>query len=116
MVSHDYECGHCGHRDTEYHRMGHAPDVTNCPKCGMALYKKQVSAPHTDMKEYWRPIEMYSIAANSDEEIRQLKRDVPGLQISEDRSDPMYGVPIAKNYSEKKKALQSTGFVDASRK
>jgi hypothetical protein len=33
-----------------------------------------------------------------------------GVAVSLDPSDPLYGVPIARNRSEKRKALQDAGF------
>lgn len=71
---------------------------------------RQVSLPHTNIKDFHTPIDMFSIGCNSHAEIRQMQ--AAGIQCSDNPSDPMHGVPIARNRAEKKHALKIAGFVE----
>lgn len=108
MPMYDYVCGACGHEDTEYHRMGHVLSV--CPKCQRPAYLKQVSLPHTDLKEFHTPIEMYSVAEEDLGKIRDLKRRCPDADISDDPANPLYGVPVARSRKAKLQVLKANGF------
>jgi hypothetical protein len=66
--------------------------------------------PHTNLIEFSKPIEMFSIACNSEEEIREMQQRVPGLDISTDPNDEMYGVPVARTRQQKLAALEVAGF------
>lgn len=68
--------------------------------------------PHTDLKEYRQPVEMFSVAVEDIEEIRELQRKCPDAFISDDPRDEMYGVPIAKNRKAKLQVLKASGFVE----
>lgn len=107
----DYECSHCLHRDAEFQKMSSEP-LRLCPKCGLPTYEKQVSLTHTDMKAFHTPIDMLSVAVNSDDEIADLRRRVPGIQISSDPADPNYGVPVANTRKEKLAILKASGFAE----
>lgn len=111
MPLYDFKCGACSHADVEYQKMG-MPAVQNCPKCMAFEYIRQVSLPNTDLKEFHKPIHMFSIAANTEEEIAQLRKDCPDLEISSDPKDELYGVPVARNRKQKLDALKSVGYVE----
>lgn len=108
MPIYDYACP-CGHKDTEFQKMSSKP-LTVCPKCNGGEYHRVPSVPHTNLIEFHKPIEMFSIAANSLEEIREMQAKAPDVQISDDPNDEMYGVPIVRNRAQKLAALAAVGF------
>lgn len=113
MPMYEYLCAACGHQDDEFFKMSTSSDPRTCPKCDMkGVYVRQVSLPHTDLKEFHTPIEMYSIAMNTREEIEEFLRAAPGVDCSLDEADPMYGIPIARSRSQKKHALKAAGYVE----
>lgn len=58
------------------------------------------------------PIEMLSIGVDSEEEIAAFRRRNPGVEISSDRNDRNFGVPIATSRKEKLQILKNEGFVE----
>lgn len=58
------------------------------------------------------PIEMMSIALDNEDEIQEFRARNPGVEISSDRADRNFGVPIAHSRSQKKAILDKEGFVD----
>lgn len=105
----DFEC-ECGERKQDVYRSVQARDNPEaCPRCHKNMIR-QFPLVHTDLQDFHTPIEMFSVACNTPDEIRQMQR--VGVPISDNPSDPMYGVPIAHNRSEKKKALKAAGFVE----
>lgn len=110
MPMYEYSCP-CGFSDVEYQRMSSTP-LTVCPKCKGAEYHRVPSVPHTNLIEFHKPIEMFSIACNSLEEIREMQVKAPDVLISDDPNDEMYGVPIARNRAQKKAALAAAGFME----
>lgn len=110
MPIYSYACP-CGHADDEFQKMSSAP-LTDCPKCNGKNYHRVPTIPHTNLIEFRTPIEMFSVACNNDEEIREMQRKVPGLDISTDPRDEMYGVPIARTRAQKLAALEVAGFVE----
>lgn len=59
-----------------------------------------------------KPIEMMSIALDTDAQIDEFRKRNPGTEISKDRSSGLYGVPVVKSRSEKKRVLDREGFVE----
>jgi hypothetical protein len=80
-----------------------------CPSCG-TVGKRLISRTTTDLKEFYKPIEMQSVAANSMAEIREYQR--AGVTISDDPNSETFGIPIAANRKEKLKILSIAGFVE----
>lgn len=58
------------------------------------------------------PIEMLSIAVDNEDEIDEFRKRNPGVEISRDRRDRNFGVPIATSRSEKLRILKAEGFVE----
>lgn len=110
MPMYSYACV-CGHTDDEFQKMSSEP-LTVCPKCQGPTYRRVPTVPHTNLIEFHKPIEMFSIACNSDAEIREMQIKAPGVDISTDPRDEMYGVPIARNRAQKLAALNAAGFVE----
>ncbi len=113
MPVYTFKCRICGHADDEYQRMS-AANTQECPACHAPEYHKQVSLPHTDLKEYHTPIEMLSIAMEDREEIRAFKQRCPHVDLSDDPRDRNYGVPVARTRKAKREALAAAGYVERS--
>jgi len=107
----DYKCDYCHAERDEFQKMSSEP-LTVCPVCGASAYHRVPSLPSTDLKEFDKPIEMFSIGLNDDEEIREFKAKCPDVDVATDPNDPLYGVPIARSRSQKKTALAAMGFVE----
>jgi putative FmdB family regulatory protein len=112
MPIYEYECTECSHADDEFQKMS-SPPLTRCPKCQSETYRKLISCPSGAMEQgFFKPIEMYSIAMDNDDEIRDFKRRCTSneIDVSTDQNDPMYGIPIARNRRQKLAALEASGF------
>lgn len=108
-----YRCEACGHEVEEYQSI-HDVAFLRCPKCAATeVYGRIPTLPHTDIKEFQTPIEMYSIAMNSDEEIRGFAARCPGVDVSADPEDPLYGIPVARTRQQKLHALKAMGCTEA---
>lgn len=116
MPMYSYRCCECNHEDTEFRHMKDATPVGShvlCPKCNSPAYQRLIDVPSGAMeKDYHTPIDMYSIAVESIEDIRRMQKNCPDAHISDDPSDPMYGVPIAKNRKAKMQLLNSEGYIE----
>lgn len=110
----DWRCGSCDHTAEEYRKIGESAPVENCPVCGKLEYIKQIGLPSTDRKAFSKPIEMYSVALDTDEEIKAVRDKCPDVKISMDQNDEMYGIPIAKTRNDKLKVLKAMGYVEKS--
>jgi putative FmdB family regulatory protein len=114
MPLYDYKCDGCKHTDSIFLRMKDCNEntiVMPCPKCS-ANFRRQVSLPHTDLKEFHKPIEMFSIALNDDGEIAEFRQRCPDVEVESDPEHPNYGVPIARNRKQKLDALSAMGFTE----
>jgi putative FmdB family regulatory protein len=111
MPMYSYLCSHCGHSSDEFQKMSSDPLVI-CPECGNHTYARVPTLPHTDLKEFNTPIEMFSIAMNDDDEIREFKRKCPDVEVETDPRHPNYGVPIARSRKQKLDALEAMGFTE----
>lgn len=117
MPMYSFKCDNkeCRHASTEYAQMKDSVPIGDCmlcPKCGYVLYRRLVDLPHTDMREFHTPIQMLSVACNSLDEIRDIQRRCPGVQISDDPKDDLYGVPIAATRQQKRAVLKASGFTE----
>lgn len=108
MPMYSYLCGKCGHADDEFQRMADA-HLTACPECAGA-YVRQVTAPHTDLKEFSSPIEMFSIALDTEDEVRAFKLKCPDVEMQDDPKHPDFGLPIARNRKQKLAALKAVNY------
>jgi hypothetical protein len=62
------------------------------------------------MVEFHRPIEMHSVSMAHPDEIEEFRRRCPGVEVSSDPTDDLYGVPIARTRREKLAVLDAVGF------
>lgn len=113
MPMYDYHCHLCQHDSLEFMRMCSAAEAekVECPKCQYPM-TRQVSRVHTDLQEFAKPIEMFSIGMEDLGEIRAFKQRCPDVECSDDPRNEMYGVPIAKHRKGKLQALQAAGFIE----
>jgi len=111
MPLHDYKCRYCGYVAADVYRKMSNDGPEPCPRCNVPM-EKQIGLPHTDLKAFSTPIEMFSIALDTNEDIREFKRRCPDVEVSEDEDNPLYGIPIAANRRQKKDALAVSGFVE----
>lgn len=112
MPLYDYKCPKCDQEVSDVFRRMMSTHDEPCPNCGAAMAKVP-SLPHTDIKEFGTPIEMYSIALDNDEQIRDFVRKTNGnIDVPTDPNDPMYGIPIARTRKQKLAALEAAGYVE----
>lgn len=109
MPIYQYRCRECGHEVEEYQSI-HDEALTRCPSCEAEAYGRVPTVPHTDMAEFHKPIEMHSIGLCHPDDIREFKRRHPDVQMSDDPSHPLYGVPVARSRKEKLAVLKAEGF------
>lgn len=109
MPIYQYQCDDCGHECEEFQHIRDEP-LTRCPICCGEAFHRVPAKTHTDIREFRKPIEMFSIALNTDEEIRTFKQQCPDVAVSTDPNDELYGVPIAANRKQKLSALNAVGF------
>ncbi|KKM61639.1 hypothetical protein LCGC14_1529720 [marine sediment metagenome] len=106
MPSHEHRCDGCGREETVHHRLSESPEWPEC--CGETMPRFFESAHRTGIFE--KPIEMLSVALNHEDEISGFRRRNPGVEISHDRENPNFGVPIAHTRREKMSILKNERF------
>jgi putative FmdB family regulatory protein len=112
MPLYEYRCS-CGHTAEIYrHMWNEEPEI--CPKC-LNYMGRIPSVPHTH-RDFNKSIEHYALAPTDPEDVMELRKKLPSeIQMSIDQDDPMYGVPISRNETERKQILKAAGHVDKSR-
>lgn len=109
MPIYDYCCDVCQHADIEYMKMnddGPQP----CPVCQSRVsYKRQISLPHTP-QQFHKPIEMDSVACSTIEEVREIQRKCPDVQIDDRPDSEMFGIPVARTRQQKLAVLRAVGY------
>ena len=111
MPLYDYQCESCGNTAKDvFHKMI-SDKQELCSRCGSVM-DRTPTLPHTDLKEFHTPIEMFSVAMEDEAEIRAFAAKCPDVQISANPDDPLYGVPIARNRKAKLQALEAAGFIE----
>lgn len=114
MPIYSYKCENCLHVADEFQKMTSDP-LTDCPACGAGgTYHRLPVLTHTNLREFHKPIEMYSIGLSDDEEIRAFKQQCPDVEVCTDPASDLYGVPVVKNRAEKLAALKAAGFEERS--
>lgn len=107
-----YKCCDCNHEFEEYQHISDAV-LKDCPVCKFVGSLDRVpTITRTDMTDYRNPIQMHSIGLAHRDEIDDFQRRNPDVRISRDENDPLYGVPIAESYKQKKQILKKEGFID----
>jgi len=111
-----YHCDECGHDMEEFQHI-HDEPFSYCPACNCPdTFHRVPTLPHTDMKEFAKPIEMQSIGLAHQDEIDEFRKRNPDVEISSDLKNPLYGVPIARTRKEKLTILKKEGFQEANKK
>jgi putative FmdB family regulatory protein len=111
MPLYDYRCESCGFDAKDVFHKIISDHQELCSRCGSVM-DRVPTLPHTDLKEYHTPIEMFSIGMEDQEEIRAFSIKCPDVQISTNPDDPMYGVPVARTRKAKMQALGAAGFIE----
>ena len=104
-----YQCTICEKVTEEFQHINDDP-LSTCGECGSPI-KRVPTVPHVQ-KEFHKPINMYSIGLNNDEEIRAFKQACPDVDVATDQRDELYGIPVARTRGQKLKALKTMGFVE----
>lgn len=110
MPLYDYECV-CGHKFETFRTMKDE-SFEQCPTCKSYATNRVPSLPHTDLKAFHTPIEMFSIALDTPEEVRAFKQRCPDVEMCDDPSSEMFGLPVAHNRKQKTQALAAAGYVE----
>lgn len=109
---HSFLCKNCGNLFADYFKLTSAvPEVKECPKCHFTSAFKEFPCPHT-IKDFGKPVEMYSVAPVNPEDVEAFARSNPDIKLDTDPNSDMYGVPIVKNESERRKVMKYFGVVD----
>jgi len=110
-----YRCSdpECNHEREEFQHI-HDDPKTICPLCHGDTLRRVPTRTHTSQREYDTPIQMHSIGLNGPEEIAEFKRRCPGVDVSADPNDELYGVPVARTRHQKLRALDAVGFEEKS--
>lgn len=111
MPTYDYRCNTCT-VSFEAFRSMRDEDSEQCPSCKSYQCVRVPSVPNTDMREFKTPIEMFSIALDTDEDIREFKRKAPDVDIGTDPDREDYGIPIARTRKQKLAALRAVGYTE----
>lgn len=107
-----YECDECGHSDEDFQSL-HSKPHTICPMCrNIGTYHRIPTVTHTNIKEFYKPIELHSLGLAHADEIAAFQRRNPDVPISTDPNDPLYGVPRARTRKEKLEILKKEGYVE----
>jgi len=106
-----YICPQCDRTDLKFAPMSEASTPVAC-ECGADMardFRAERAGNHMAV-EFKKPIEMFSVGLNTDDEIREFKQRCPDVDVATDPDDDLYGVPIARNRQQKLAALDAVGF------
>jgi putative FmdB family regulatory protein len=107
-----YRCRECEHGFETFQFM-HADRYTVCSECGDENTLDIVPQPAASPNQAFRkPIELHSLGLCNDEDIADFRRRNPDVPIGTDPAQDDYGVPKARSRQEKKKILETEGFVE----
>lgn len=106
MPSHTHQCQKCHREEIVYNRISQVPVWPEC--CGETMPRVFDTDHRTGSFE--KPIEMLSVALDHKSDIAAFRRRNPGIEISHDRANPNFGVPIAHTRKEKMSILHNERF------
>ena len=103
-----YKCPLCEAVESIFRSISCRNVAPQCPECGAAIMDRDIVAEgtNTPMQEYHKPIEMYSVAPTSADEVTELRRKLPNVKFNDQF------VPIAHSRHEKLAILKATGFLE----
>ena len=108
MPMYDFKCPSCGILVSEYREINNRNNSGYCPSCDCETDRHIGSeCPHTDMKEYHKPIKMDSVAVQPyyQDELQQILG--PDIEIEAGR-------PVARTRKEKLHILRAMGYQEGS--
>jgi len=90
-------------------RIADRNEIPACEVCGSDMHRDiQAEQCSTPLKAFFKPIEMYSLAPDTPEQYRDLKRKCPHIQFNDQL------VPLATCRQEKKDLMKAVGNVELS--
>lgn len=105
MIHYPYECPKCGHFVLE--PASWFVEHENCPECDAAVEKVVGAVRKRGLDPVFQtPIEMFSIAPTSWDELVAMRRKFPDAKFTDQ------GVPLAHTRAEKLAFLKHAGFVE----
>lgn len=113
MPNYCYRCKHCDSAVEEFRQISQVDDAA--PDCCDAPMVRDFQAEWGGQAvrgDYATPIEMHSLSLNTNADIRDFRRRNPGVEISSKRGDPLYGVPVIKNRTQKLETMKNEGFIE----
>ena len=104
-----FKCPICGKRSELLRSMSAMRDPAFC-ECGAEM-RRDMRAEHTNtpLQDFRTPIEMFSIAPETPDQERELRRKCPEVEW-----DEQLKVPRARNRHQKLALLKAVGFVERS--
>lgn len=112
MPLYSYCCSECGKTHDDFRTIGDRDTPGVCGCGGPAPRQFSPCGSRGMIREFGTPIEMYSVALSDPGEVRDFQRRNPGIDISSDRRDPLFGVPVVRTRQQKLSVLRNEGFVE----
>ena len=112
MPLYEFKCPRCDFHDLEFRVMEERNLPVKCRRCEEPMvrnFKAEAAGPHLD-REFHKPIEMHSLGLDHPADIREFQKRNPGVDISTDPDDELYGVPIARSRRQKLTILKNEGY------
>jgi len=115
MPMYTYQCDSCEKVDDDFRSIENRDRVHRCDcRSGALIRVFNPGSTRVMTQEFHKPIEMLSIAVDSERQIREFQIRNPGVMISVDRNSPVFGVPIAHTRQEKLRILKNERFEELS--
>lgn len=111
MPRYQYACDACEHEFETFQHIRSEPMI-RCPECGKPRLQRVPQMCGTLNREYKKPIEAFSIALDTEEEIDAFRDRNPGTDISRDRRHPLFGVPVLRSRAEKLRVYKREGMIE----
>ena len=109
MPRYPYTCLNCSGRKDVFKPISRYDDPEICPDCGTEMSRDFIAKPPATLdKPFHKPIEMFSIAPETPQEMVDLRRKLPDTQFTRDL------VPLARTRAEKKRLLSAVNFQELS--
>lgn len=104
MPRYPYICDACGHKIDVFKPMSRYKEFEACPQCDAKMQRDfSAGSPTSGNTAFHTPIEMFSIAPSTPQEMRDLRQKLPDTKFTEQ------GVPIAHSRAEKLSILRASG-------
>lgn len=110
MPRYPYTCDACDDEVDVFKLMSQYDDPETCPTCGAQMAHNFMArgTPATLDKPFHKPIEMFSIAPETPQQMADLRRKLPDTQFTRDL------VPLAHTRAEKMRILKAVNYQELS--